>query len=351
MERIIEEIREDLSRRIAVAADRLADRTLAEDPAYAALLGRAELRERIHDTLRQAVEGLLRSCRGLPVELADARAVGALRAEQGLPLASLLRTHRRGGRLLWQSLTEAVTAHDRAALPRLLPAASVLWDVVDRTADAMTESYRRAEAAHGDRDRERRAALLDVLLDGADGPSAAAEAAAAQLGLPERGRFTVVVLAAEVSAGPSRTPSGDPSRTPPGIPSAAPTAAVPPAPAGGPGPPPPRGCCGASVPTGRSAWWSWATIRWSPYGTCSRRSGCAPGSARSSGRRPNWLARTGWRPWRCAPPPSRRARVSRCWTNGCRRHWSRPRPSSPAGCVRWCWVRCSRCPWRTGGRC
>ncbi|MCX4960989.1 helix-turn-helix domain-containing protein [Streptomyces virginiae] len=219
MERIIEEIREDLSRRIAVAADRLTDRTLAEDPAYAALLGRAELRERIHHTLRQAVEGLLRSSRGLPVELAEARAVGALRAEQGLPLASLLRTHRRGGRLLWQSLTEAVTAHDRAALPRLLPAASVMWDVVDQMTDAMTESYRLTEAAHGDRDRERRAALLDVLLDGADGPSAAAEAAAAQLGLPERGRFTVVVLAAEVA----------------GIPSAAPAAAVPPAPAGGSG--------------------------------------------------------------------------------------------------------------------
>lgn len=335
MERIIEEIREDLSRRIAVAADRLTDRTLAEDPAYAALLGRAELRERIHHTLRQAVEGLLRSSRGLPVELAEARAVGALRAEQGLPLASLLRTHRRGGRLLWQSLTEAVTAHDRAALPRLLPAASVMWDVVDQMTDAMTESYRLTEAAHGDRDRERRAALLDVLLDGADGPSAAAEAAAAQLGLPERGRFTVVVLAAEVA----------------GIPSAAPAAAVPPAPAGDPGPPPLRGCCGASAPTGRSAWWSWATIRWSPYGTCSRRSGCAPGSARSSRHRPNWPGRTGWPPWRCAPLPSRRARVPRCWTNGCRRRWSRPRPSSPAGCARWCWVRCSRCPRRTGGRC
>ncbi|MGW6841687.1 PucR family transcriptional regulator [Streptomyces sp. NPDC054958] len=221
MERIIEEIREDLSRRLAVAADRLADRTLAEDPAYAALLGRAELRERIHDTLHQAVEGLLRGARGLPVELADARAVGALRAEQGLPLASLLRTHRRGGRLLWQSLTEAVTAHDRAALPGLLPGASVLWDVVDQMADAMTESYRRTETAHGDRDRERRAALLDVLLDGADGPSAteeAAAAAAAQLGLPERGRFAVVVLAAE---GPG-TPSAPPA---PPAPSAAPAPA------------------------------------------------------------------------------------------------------------------------------
>lgn len=216
MERIIEEIREDLSRRIAVAADRLADRTLAEDPAYAALLGRAELRERIHHTLRQAVEGLLRSSRGLPVELADARAVGALRAEQGLPLASLLRTYRRGGRLLWQSLTEAVTVHDRAALPRLLPGAAALWDVLDQMTDAMTESYRRTEAAHADRDRERRAALLDVLLDGADGPpvpaAEAAEAAAAQLGLPERGRFTVVVLAAAASGVPvaSVAPAGGP---------------------------------------------------------------------------------------------------------------------------------------------
>ncbi|MFJ3516133.1 PucR family transcriptional regulator [Streptomyces sp. NPDC090131] len=226
MERIIEEIREDLSRRIAVAADRLADRTLAEDPAYAALLGRAELRERIHHNLHQAVEGLVRSSRGLPVELADARAAGALRAEQGLPLASVLRTYRRGGRLLWQSLTEAVTAHDRTELPRLLPGAAALWDVLEQTTDAVTESYRRAEAVHGDRDRERRAALLDVLLNGgagADEPSAEATgAAAAQLGLPERGRFAVVVLAGDRSGTPA---------APPG-PTATPATA---APAGGPG--------------------------------------------------------------------------------------------------------------------
>lgn len=201
MERIIEELGEDLSRRIAVTADRLADRTLAEDPAYAALLGRAELRERIHHNLRQSVDGLLRSYRGLPVELADARATGTLRAEQGLPLASLLRTYRRGGRLLWQTLTEAVALHDPAALPRLLPAAAALWDVLDQMTDAVAEAYRCAEAARSERDRERRAALLDVLLDGsaaADGP--AASEAAAQLGLAERGRYAVVVLGSGGSA-------------------------------------------------------------------------------------------------------------------------------------------------------
>ncbi|MEU7599633.1 helix-turn-helix domain-containing protein [Streptomyces sp. NPDC041003] len=211
MERIIEEIREDLSRRIAVAADRLADRTLTEDPAYAALLGRAELRERIHHHLRQAVEGLVRSSRGLPVDLADTRATGALRAEQGLPLASLLRTHRRGGRVLWQTLTEAVAAHDRAALPRLLPGATALWDVLDQMTDALTDAYRRTEAVRADRDRERRAALLDVLLDGAAdtvGPTAAE--AAARLGLPERGRFAVVVVGSG-GEGPSAAPAANPA--------------------------------------------------------------------------------------------------------------------------------------------
>ncbi|MFG2617512.1 PucR family transcriptional regulator [Streptomyces sp. NPDC048507] len=198
MERIIEEIREDLNRRIAVAADRLADRTLTEDPAYAALLGRPELRERIHLTLNQAVEGLVRGARGLPAELDDARATGALRAGQGVPLASVRRTYRSGGRLLWQSLTEAVAAHDRAELPRLLPGAVALWDVLDQMADAASEAYLRVEAERGERDRELRAALLDTLLEGGV-PPAEATAAAVRLGLPERGRFAVIVLAA---AGP-----------------------------------------------------------------------------------------------------------------------------------------------------
>lgn len=218
MERIIEEIREDLDRRLSAAAgrfaDRFADRSPADDPdcaVYVALLGRAALRDQVHDVLRRTVEELVRGSRGLPPELAGARADGALRAGQGLPLASLLRTYRLGGRLLWETLTEAVAAHDRAELPRLLPGAPVLWDAVDRMADAAAESYRRARALRGDRERELRTALLDVLLDGAgqvdgagparegtaspEGPDGAGAAAAARrLGLPERGRFAVVVL-------------------------------------------------------------------------------------------------------------------------------------------------------------
>ncbi|AWZ15211.1 helix-turn-helix domain-containing protein [Streptomyces sp. ICC1] len=199
MERIIEELREDLDRRVAVAAQRLADRMPTEEPAYAALLGRAELRDRIHHVLRQAVEGLARGSRGLAPDLADARADGALRAGQGLPLESLLRVYRLGGRLVWQTLTEAVAAHDPAALPRLLPAAPALWEVVDRLADAAAGSYRRAETGRGERERELRASLLDTLFDGTAPPETAAESAH-RLGLAEPGRFAVVVLGPGESA-------------------------------------------------------------------------------------------------------------------------------------------------------
>ncbi|MGW7190522.1 hypothetical protein ACWGIP_15495, partial [Streptomyces sp. NPDC054838] len=196
MERIIEEIRGDLGRRIAVAADRLADRALAEEPAYAAPLGRAELRERAHRTLEQAVADLVRAARGLPPDPAGARAAGAEGADaaaRGLPLDALLRGYRQAGRLLWQTLTEAVAAHDRASLPRLLPGAAALWEVLDRMSDAASEAYRHAGAAHDERDRERRAALLDVLLDGTATAAGAADAAV-RLGLPERGRFAVVAF-------------------------------------------------------------------------------------------------------------------------------------------------------------
>ncbi|MFF2198261.1 hypothetical protein ACFVXK_35685, partial [Streptomyces sp. NPDC058157] len=207
MERIVEEIREDLDRRLALAADRLTDRALAQEPAWAAPLGRAGVRERIRLVLRRLLEGLVGAGRGEPVDVADARAAGAERAGRGLPLDPLRRTYREGARLVWQCLTEAVAAHDRSALARLPAGPDALWDVVDRLTDAASEAYHRAGAEREDRERERRAALLDALLDGpgaaAPDPESAASAAA-RLGLPARGRFAVVVLAPARPGAPGR---------------------------------------------------------------------------------------------------------------------------------------------------
>ncbi|CAM5676317.1 Purine catabolism regulatory protein OS=Streptomyces lavendulae subsp. lavendulae OX=58340 GN=pucR6 PE=4 SV=1 [Streptomyces lavendulae subsp. lavendulae] len=322
MERIIEEIREDLDRRIGIAADRLADRTLTEDPAYAARLGRAELRERIHLTLTQAVDGLVRGARGLPAELAGARATGALRAEQGVPLASLRRTYRRGGRLLWQSLTEAVAAHDRAELPGLLPGAMALWDVLDQMTDAASEAYLRTEAERGERERELRAALLDTLLDGG-GTAGGTAAAAGRLGLADRGRFAVVVLAPGTGTPGTDGPHTAPA-TGPGTAAAPVTAAG--RPRGGPGP-------GADVGGPRVLWRVRAdgetglvdlghhpldSLRelLAPLGVPAGISPVVSAPAALAGA-------AGSRPSPCAPPRRPPLPAPSCWTSGCRRPWWR----------------------------
>ncbi|MFD9425737.1 MULTISPECIES: CdaR family transcriptional regulator [unclassified Streptomyces] len=204
---LIGEVRDELRSRFAPAADRMAAQILVEDPAYARLIGRKELGDRIHRNLCQALTGVAQAAQNLPVDLQDAMSTGSRRVEQGLPLASLLHSYRRGGRLLWEMMYEVIAERHPTALPVLLPAAAVVWDVLEQITDAVAESYRQAEAARAARDQERRHSLLDALLDGSGVAAGLASEAAARLGLPERGRYAVIVLRPVPGALP---PSSDP---------------------------------------------------------------------------------------------------------------------------------------------
>ncbi|WP_441245575.1 PucR family transcriptional regulator [Kitasatospora sp. McL0602] len=191
---LLAEVRTELESRLPAVSRQLAEEVLRQDAAYAELVGPEELRRRIRHNLHQALDGMLRHASGHPVDLADAAATGRHRAGQGLPLASLLYAYRRGGRLMWETLVEVVSARDPARLPELLPGAGDLWEVLDLTADAIAASYRETDAARAERDRERRYALLDALLDGSGVGAGLLSEAAAQLGLPERGRYAVVAV-------------------------------------------------------------------------------------------------------------------------------------------------------------
>ncbi|MCH6162597.1 PucR family transcriptional regulator [Streptomyces marispadix] len=204
---IIEAIRDELTGRFASAADDLAATTLRDDPAYASLITRTELSQRIHRNLCQALTAVTQHSQGLPIDLDDALSTGHRRVQQGLPLASLLHAYRRGGRLLWEVVTEVVAEREPEALPTLLPVVSVIWDVVEQITDAVAESYRQADAARAARDQVRRHALLDALLEGSGAAAGLASEAAALLGLPERARYAVVVLRADPAG---RPPSSDP---------------------------------------------------------------------------------------------------------------------------------------------
>ncbi|MER5862456.1 helix-turn-helix domain-containing protein [Kitasatospora sp. NPDC002040] len=175
-------------------AHQLTSEILRQDAAYAELVPPAELRARVQHNLCQALAALIDRAQGLSVDLADATVTGRRRAEQGLPLASLLHAYRRGGRLMWLRVTELVRADHPEALPELLPLAADLWDVLDQIGDAVTESYRSAAAARAARAQDRRNALLDSLLDGSGVATGSIPEAVSRLGLPERGRYAVAVL-------------------------------------------------------------------------------------------------------------------------------------------------------------
>ena len=178
--------------------DRLVEAILAEDPSYTAS-GRPtpeDLRRSCHDNLQRILEKLADQrdpAAGDPFEAP--RSTGHRRAEQGVPLESVLHAYRLGHRTIWEELVMHARGAGGATLEVLVDAASGVWELVDTYSSEVARSYRETElqiARHNDR---RRDALIDALLDGRGAERAVAADAATALDLPEHGRLCVVVVA------------------------------------------------------------------------------------------------------------------------------------------------------------
>ncbi|MHB8451446.1 MAG: PucR family transcriptional regulator [Mycobacteriales bacterium] len=127
------------------------------------------------------------------------RETGRRRADQGMPLESVLHAYRLGGRVIWEGLVEQVRnsapAVDRLDPATLLEAATAVWRVVDRFSVEVASAYRARETALSARDSRRQQALFDALLDGLGSDDTVARQAATTLNLPLEGGFLVVVAA------------------------------------------------------------------------------------------------------------------------------------------------------------
>jgi hypothetical protein len=206
---LLRTIRTPLLNRLPAIAERMVGEVIAEDQWYAALVAPEPLRMRILANLRQAVDALVEREAGRPVDLADARCTGRERAQQGLPLASLLHAYRLGARLVWDAMIDTTGDRDPAALPVLLRTAGELWEVVDLLSGAVAEAYRQEETERLAHDAERRQAVIDALLLGQGSDGRLVAEASALLGLPERGRFVVAVMRAAPDTSPARDAVGD----------------------------------------------------------------------------------------------------------------------------------------------
>ncbi|MFI0449577.1 PucR family transcriptional regulator [Actinomadura sp. 6N118] len=180
--------------RVPDLTDRLVAEVLAEDPAYGEFVPKDEFWESVRDSLEAGIEQMRRKAAGEREDLSVAERTGRRRCEQGLPLESLLRSYRMGGRIIWEALIQVVSEEDPDSLQVLLRYASTVWHTIELQSTVVAESYRRTESELLRRSSERVQALLDALLDGRGADPGLAKAASAALDLPEHGRYAVVVL-------------------------------------------------------------------------------------------------------------------------------------------------------------
>ncbi len=182
--------------------DQLVGAILGADPSYGGDLTSAEdLRRSCHDNLARIIEAL--TGEPGPGDVFDApHATGHRRAEQGMPLESVLHAYRLGHRIIWDALV--ARARDEDAVDGLVEAASYVWELVDTYSSEVARAYRETQQALLRRDDRRRDALLEALLEGRGHDRPLLAEAAAVLDLPEHGGYAVVVLAGTESWGPLR---------------------------------------------------------------------------------------------------------------------------------------------------
>ena len=183
--------------RLDEVADDLVEAVLREDPSYSGP-GRTP-RDDLQRSCRDNLDRVLRALTGATAPGTDPfdapRATGRRRAEQGVPLESVLRAYRVGFRIIWEGLVDEARGREDHGLDALVGAATEVWGLVDVFSAVVADSYRETETEFARRDDRRRDALVDALLEGRGAERAVAADAAAALDLPEHGRYAVLVLA------------------------------------------------------------------------------------------------------------------------------------------------------------
>jgi DNA-binding CsgD family transcriptional regulator len=182
--------------RLDELTDRLVEAILAEDPSYSGpeSTPRAQVRQSCRDNLHRVLQVLTGDTDRTADPFDAPRATGRDRAQQGMPLESVLHAYRVGFRVIWEGLVAQARETGDGVEP-LVDAATEVWELVDVFSSAVADSYRETEAELARRGDRRREALVDALLDGRGTERTIASAAAAALDLPEHGRYAVAVVA------------------------------------------------------------------------------------------------------------------------------------------------------------
>lgn len=200
-----------LSGRLPDLADRLVAEILRGEEWDRPAGLRDDLWQMCHIGLGHGMEAILDPGGGR-TDLEWAERLGRRRAEQGQPLDRLLRSYRLAGKIFWEAVVETVGQEEPAHVPTLIRHATRTWSAIDEQSSTAAAAYHRTEYDLLRRSEERTRAVVDALLEGQGVDGGLLATAGEVLGLPEQGRYAVVVLGqADPPGSPGSPGSPDPS--------------------------------------------------------------------------------------------------------------------------------------------
>jgi hypothetical protein len=151
--------------------------------------------ELLRSVVGENIAALIRALVDGQATLDAPRRAGQVKAEHGIPMASLLHAYRLAGLQIWEELVARSVVTQR--FEALLLVSSEVWGMIDTFSNAAADSYREMVDAQDRRNRQARSLMLLSILDGTTGVVDAGRSLRA-LGLAENGTFLLV--AAELSS-------------------------------------------------------------------------------------------------------------------------------------------------------
>ena len=114
------------------------------------------------------------------------------RAEQGVPLGSVLHAYRLGFHVIWAALADRALREDQSCLDGLVRESTTVWAWVDTSSEAVNTEYHEALIDAARHDEQQRTLLLDALFEGRLGEWKLLGGSLHAIGLPEHGPYLAV---------------------------------------------------------------------------------------------------------------------------------------------------------------
>ncbi|MFE4500983.1 PucR family transcriptional regulator [Rhodococcus sp. NPDC056743] len=187
-----------MNTRIDEIALRIATKLCDQETAYEMVMPLDQLAAAVSDN----IAGLIDSVRlNRVLAFTVPHTTGRRRAEQELPLETVLSAYRLGVMYIWEELVSGCEESDRRdsgefgpmpASRALLGSASVLWAAFDMYAHELAAAYQAVACEQLQRNHRRRQSLLNMLFSGDPGSEQTLVEVAGQLRMPSTGTFVVL---------------------------------------------------------------------------------------------------------------------------------------------------------------